>query len=85
MIKLDHEEQTLLDSVESGEWKSKPNLEKRKLELQRYAKNQMNSKTHFDISLSANDFERLKSVATKQGANYQVVAENILHQYLSQI
>lgn len=37
MIKLDHEEQALLDSVESGEWKSKPNLEKRKLELQRYA------------------------------------------------
>ena len=85
MIKLDHEEQTLLDSVESGEWKSKPNLEKRKLELQRYAKNQINSKTHFDISLSVNDFERLKSVATKQGANFQVVAENILHQYLSQI
>ena len=53
------------------------------VELQ--AQNSAESKQHFDISLSTNDFERLKSVAIKQGANYQVVAENILHQYLSQM
>lgn len=38
MIKRDSEEQTILKSVENGEWKSKPNLAERKQELQRYAK-----------------------------------------------
>jgi uncharacterized protein (DUF4415 family) len=38
MIKLDNEEQAILESVENGEWKSKPNLAGRKQELQRYAK-----------------------------------------------
>ena len=45
MIKLDHEEQALLNSIENGEWQSKPNLEQRKKELQRYARHQLNSKT----------------------------------------
>ncbi|MGB4498682.1 MAG: hypothetical protein WBI40_08275 [Methylococcaceae bacterium] len=53
------------------------------VELQ--SQNNLEAKTHFDMTLSVNDFERLKSVAAKQGANYQVVAENILHQYLSQM
>jgi predicted DNA binding CopG/RHH family protein len=53
------------------------------VELQ--SQNNSEAKTHFDMTLSVNDFERLKSVAAKQGANYQVVAENILHQYLSQM
>ncbi len=53
------------------------------VELQ--AENKPEFKQHFDMTLSMNDFERLKSVAAKQGANYQVVAENILHQYLSQV
>lgn len=85
MIKLDHEEQALLNSIEKGEWQSKPNLEQRKKELQRYAQHQLNSKKHFDITLSVNDFERLKSFASTQGLDYHVVAENILHHYLNSV
>ena len=34
MTKLDKEEKDLLESFESGEWESVPDLEKRRLELQ---------------------------------------------------
>lgn len=85
MNNLNNEEEELLRSVEKGEWKSKPNLAQRKQVVQQYAQEQVNSETHIDIALSANDFERLKSFASKQGINYQVVAKNILHQYLNQI
>lgn len=83
MIILDREEQALLDSIETGEWQSKPNLAQRKKELQRYARHQQHVKKNFAVTLSVNDFERLKSVASKQGVDYHIVAENILHQYLN--
>jgi predicted DNA binding CopG/RHH family protein len=82
MANLTQEEQALLDSVENGEWQSKPNFEQRKKELQRYAQHHLNAKTHLDITLSLNDFEVLKSTASKQGVSYQIFAENILHQYI---
>ena len=69
MSNLNNEENELLSSVENGEWKSKPNLTQRKQALQHYAQEHVNSGTHIDITLSADDFERLKSFASKQGIN----------------
>jgi predicted DNA binding CopG/RHH family protein len=81
MINLTQEEQTLLDSVENGEWRTKPNFIQRKQALQRDAQQQL-SANHLNVALSINDFEALKSFASKQGTSYQLIAENILHQYI---
>lgn len=82
MTNLTQEEQALLDSVENGEWRTKPNFIRRKQALQRAAQQQLNAKNHLNVALSVNDFEALKSFASKQGTSYQLIAENILHQYI---
>lgn len=86
MIELNQEEQALLDSVESGQWRSKPDLAQRKLFLQQCAKQQLAEETtHLDIALSIHDFEILKSFAVKDGVNsYQAFAEAIVHRYLQE-
>jgi predicted DNA binding CopG/RHH family protein len=84
MNNLTQEEQELLNSVENGEWQSKPNLAQRKRTLQQYARQHLNDKKHFDVTLSSNDFDKLNSFALKQGMSYQVFAENILHQYIEE-
>jgi len=82
MIALSQEEQALLDSVESEQWQSKPDLAQRKLFLQRCAQQQLAEQT---IALSVRDFEILKSFAVKDGVNnYQTFAEAIVHRYLQE-
>ena len=86
MIALNQEEQALLDSVETGQWQSKPNLAQRKQFLQQCAQQQLAEQTaHLDIALSVRDFEILKSFAVKDGVNsYQTFAEGIVHRYLQE-
>lgn len=85
MIDLSQDEQELLDSVENGQWQSKPNLTQRKRFLQQCAQQQLaEEKAHVDIALSVQDFEILKTLAVKDGLNYQVFAEAIVHRYLQE-
>jgi predicted DNA binding CopG/RHH family protein len=86
MIELSQEEQSILDSVENGQWQSKPNLVQRKQFLQQCAQQQLAEETaHLDIALSVNDFEVLKRFAVKDGvANYQAFAEGIVQRYLQE-
>lgn len=81
MNNLTEEEQELLSSVEDGQWQSKL-TDQRKQELQQYAVQHLNPKIHLDITMSNNDFEKLKSFALKAGISYQDFAENILHSYV---
>jgi|JFJP01.1.fsa_nt_gi predicted DNA binding CopG/RHH family protein len=86
MIELNQEEQSLLDSVESGQWQSKPDLAQRKLFLQQCTQQQLAEQTaHLDIALSKRDFEMLKSFAVKDCVNnYQTFAKGIVHRYLQE-
>jgi len=86
MMALNQEEQALLDSVETGQWQSKPDLAQRKLFLQQCAQRQLAEQTaHLDIALSMRDFEILKSFAVKDGVNnYQTFAKGIEHRYLQE-
>ena len=83
MTNLSNEEQDLLDSVERGEWRSKGNLQSRKEELKKYAQQTLVSQHHFQCALSDSDFVALKSLAAKKGMNYQLLAENVLHQFIN--
>ena len=58
MKKLNSEEEAILKSVESGEWKSKGNIDIRIKSLQSSIKNQ--KKTAISIRLGENDIYELK-------------------------
>jgi len=81
--KLDIQEQELLDSLESEEWESVPNLEDEIKLHQEIAKNTLRKDKRINIRLSANDLEALKTQAVELGLPYQTLVSSILHQYAS--
>jgi predicted DNA binding CopG/RHH family protein len=84
MTNLSNEEQDLLDSIEQGEWHSKGNLQSRKEELKKYVQQQtLANQHHFQCVLSERDFVALKSLAAKKKMNYQLLAKNVLHQFIN--
>jgi predicted DNA binding CopG/RHH family protein len=78
-IKLDDEEQALLDSVEAGEWQSKGQLNERVAELQAYLKRE--KKKAVSVRLSENDLYELKRKSLENGIPYQNVIQMLVHQY----
>ena len=80
-IKLDDEEQAILDSVEAGEWQSKGQLESRINELQAYLKQE--KKKAVSVRLSENDLYELKRKSLENGIPYQNVIQMLVHQYTS--
>lgn len=80
-IKLDDEEQALLDSVEADEWQSKGQLNERVAELQAYLKQE--KKKSVSVRLSENDLYELKRKSLENGIPYQNVIQMLVHQYTS--
>ena len=82
MSQLTKEEMELLESFENDEWESKVNLDKRKQELQAYARNTLKPKL-VQILVPEGDLKAIQSIALKQGLSYKSLISNILHQYLT--
>jgi len=80
---LDLEEQELLESLESDEWESVPNLADEILAHKETAKNTLRKDKRINIRLSSNDLEALKTNAVELGLPYQTLVSSILHQYAS--
>jgi len=80
-IKLDDEEQAILDSVEAGEWQSKGQINDRVAELQAYLKQE--KKKAVSVRLSENDLYELKRKSLENGIPYQNVIQMLVHQYTS--
>lgn len=80
-VKLDAEEQAILDSVEAGEWQSKGQLNERVVELQAYLKQE--KKKAVSVRLSENDLYELKRKSLENGIPYQNVIQMLVHQYTS--
>lgn len=80
-IKLDKEEQELLNSLESEEWVSVDNLEQEIKKNQEIARNTLRKDKRINIRLSSNDLEALKANAVEMGLPYQTLVSSILHQY----
>lgn len=80
-IKLDDEEQEVLDSVEAGEWQSKGQTNERVAELQAYLKQE--KKKAVSVRLSENDLYELKRKSLENGIPYQNVIQMLVHQYAS--
>ena len=80
---FDNEENELIQSLESGEWKSVDNLKKNIILHQEVAKNTLRKDKRINIRLSSNDLELLKTNAVEMGLPYQTLVSSVLHQYVT--
>lgn len=81
-LKLDKEEQELLESFENGEWVRVANPEAEIRRHQQYARNTMKKDKRVNIRLSSKDLEELQVAAMRQGIPYQTLMASILHRYV---
>lgn len=80
-LKLDAEEQEIVNTYERGEWQSVGTPE----ELQRYqaqAAITLAKSSQVSISLSLEDLEAIQKKALEEGIPYQRLIANILHQFI---
>jgi len=80
-VKLDEEEQEILESFEKGEWKSVDNLAKEMQQAKEIAANTLRKNERITLRLSTGDLMRLKEKAAYKGLPYQTFISSILHEY----
>ena len=80
-VKLDPEEQDLLDSVERDEWKSVDNLKQERAFAREAAANFLRKDERITVRISSGDLDRLKQKAAYKGLAYQTFIASVLHEY----
>ncbi len=82
MNELDREEQEVLATFETGEWKSvkEPN---RILELQSYAKTAIAKDKRITLRISSADLEGIQARAIEEGIPYQTLISSVIHKYVT--
>src|SRR5579872_2328877 len=80
-VKLDSEEQDLLQSVERGEWKTVENAEEEVAFAKEAAANSLRKDERVTLRLSSIDLDRLKQKAAYKGLPYQTFIASVLHEY----
>ncbi len=81
-IKLDKEEQEILDAFESGKLQSNMTASRKKFVEQSASQTFKNNKK-INISLSERDFSAIQRRALEEGISYQTLVSSILHKYVS--
>ena len=81
-MKLDKEEQDLLESFEKGEWLPVADQELEIRRHQQYARNTLKKDKRVNIRLSSKVLEELQLAAMRQGIPYQTLMASILHRYV---
>ena len=82
-MKLDKEEQELLETYEKGDWKSVKDFEKKKSEHQKIAVNTTERNKKINIRLSEKDLANLKAKSLEEGVPYETLVSSIIHKYIS--
>jgi len=80
-VKLDSEEQDLLESVERGEWKTVKNAKEEAAFAREAAANSLRKDERITLRLSSIDLDRLKQKAAYKGLPYQTFIASVLHEY----
>ncbi|TFH72279.1 hypothetical protein E3V39_11845 [Gammaproteobacteria bacterium LSUCC0112] len=80
--KLTLDEQTLLDSLEAGQYASVLTAARKK-ELETAAERTFRKDKRINIRISTTDLLAIQTAAVEQGIPYQTLASSILHKYLS--
>ena len=82
-IKLNKDEQDILDSFERGEWKSVPNLKTEIKKHQAYARKTLKKDKRVNIRISSKVLEEIQAIAIEDGMPYQTLISSILHRYVT--
>jgi predicted DNA binding CopG/RHH family protein len=82
MIKLDAEEQEILDAYEAGLLKSVPNAQQLMAEHRAAAAATFQKDSRINIRISSRDLRMLQKRALMEGLPYQTLIASLLHKYV---
>jgi predicted DNA binding CopG/RHH family protein len=82
-VKIDKQEKAILDSVERGEWRTIPALEKESDRYKKYARATFRKDKRINIRISERDLIKLQRRAVKEGLPYQTFISSILHKFIT--
>ncbi len=82
-MKLEKEEQEILDSFEQGEWKPVRNQKQETARHREYAQRTLRKDRRVNIRISSKDLEQLQAMAVEDGIPYQTLMSSVLHRYVS--
>lgn len=80
-VKLDQDENELLESVERGEWSTVGDFEEESALAKEAAANFIRKDERITLRLSSGDLDRLKQKAAYKGLPYQTFIASVLHEY----
>lgn len=83
MKRLDPEEKELLESYESAEWQSVPDLESESDRYRGYAAATFRKDKRVNMRISQKDLLTIQKKALDEGIPYQTLISSILHKYVS--
>jgi len=81
--KLDRKEKELIDSIESGEWKSVKNVDDSIKKFAQYAKNTLKKDNRISIRISKQDFIGIQTRAVEEGMPYQTLITSVVHKFVT--
>ncbi len=81
-LKLDEEEQEILEAFEAGELKSVM-TPARKMAAQAAAEESLKKDKRINIRISSRDLVALQRRAAKEGIPYQTLVSSVLHKFVS--
>lgn len=82
-IKLDAEEQDILESVERGEWQSIPNLQQEIEQYRLHARAYLRSTQRITVDLPLKDVESLQKIAERSDTSVSLLVATVIHQYIT--
>jgi len=83
MTKLEKSERELLESVESGEWRTVPGTDAELDRYREYARATFRKDRRVNIRISSRDLDALQKRALREGIPYQTLISSILHKFVS--
>ena len=83
MTKLEKSERELLESVESGEWRTVPEKDVELDRYREYARATFRKDRRVNIRISSKDLDALQKRALREGIPYQTLISSILHKFVS--
>ncbi len=82
MIKLDKEEQEILESYERGEWQPVTDMNAEIKKHKQYAAATFKKDKRISIRISSRDLDALRKRALMEGMPYQTLIASVLHKYI---
>jgi predicted DNA binding CopG/RHH family protein len=82
-MNLTKEEQGILNSVESEEWKRVSGFQEEEARYRRTAQATFRKDKRVNIRMSERDLVRLQKAAMHEGLPYQTLISSVLHKYIN--